>query len=107
MSSERESVLTDAKRNVTRLLVHEFGVSEIVAVGLAEEWVTAPIRDKFGGRSAYIHARQFPAEELRTRVLAEFTGDNRDELIAKYGISRSRLYQILQERPGEESPVFD
>lgn len=57
--------------------------------------ITAGLRRRLGGQEIYI-----PAEDKRLRdeqIRAEFNGRNREEVLRKFGISSSRLYQIINQ----------
>lgn len=53
--------------------------------------------EQCGGQSIYFPKRIlcFKLEERDRNIYREYNGTNRNEVCAKYGISKSRLYQII------------
>jgi Mor family transcriptional regulator len=53
--------------------------------------------EQCGGQSIYFPKRTlcFKLEERDWNIYREYNGTNRNEVCAKYGIARSRLYQII------------
>lgn len=68
------------------------GVTALIAEALVRGW-----RKRCGTQRIYIPAE--PRNESRdTQIRREFNGTNRVEVCRKYGISRARLYQIVNDR---------
>ena len=77
---------------VTLIVREEIGFNDNFADQIAEA-ITRGLRRRLGSQEIYI-----PAPDKRDRdeqIRAEFNGRNRDEVTKKFGISKSRLYQIV------------
>ncbi|WP_223879292.1 Mor transcription activator family protein [Chitinimonas arctica] len=84
----RVSLLYD----ITAILREDIGLTE----QLATPWALALVEGmckRMGGEKRYIPGVDRTARDLAIRQ--EFNGQNRDLVCKKYGISRSRLYQIV------------
>ena len=81
-------------RILTASLTRRFGLAEIVAAALADE-IALEIRNEAGGSDIYIPA---PSREARNaRIRAAFRGNNYDELVSRFGISRRQIERIVSE----------
>jgi len=82
----------------TAIVREEIGMNEGFASQIAEALVRG-LRRRFRGQNLgdYYLAEQSAAdrEERDAAIRAEFNGQNRAEVCQKYGISKSRLYQIV------------
>lgn len=77
---------------VAMIVREEIGFNDQFADQIAEA-ITRGLRRRLGSQEIYI-----PAPDKRDRdeqIRAEFNGRNRDEVTKKFGISKSRLYQIV------------
>jgi Mor family transcriptional regulator len=86
---------------ITKIVREEIGMNEHFASQIAEALMRG-LRRTLGGQEIYI-----PSQDLRRRDQAirdEFNGRNRDELCRRYGIGRTRLYEIVSR--GKEIPLF-
>lgn len=95
----------DADRSITLLYIitgalqHEMGMPEREAFQMAQgmlRWMAPQV----GGDVLYcpktLHTDRLARDEAIRR---EFNGRNREEVCARHGISKSRLYQIINEIP--------
>ena len=65
--------------------------------------IASRMADRWGGQTLYFpkgnwnggRSRWFQLAERDWKIFKEFDGTNRDAICQKYGISRSRLYQII------------
>ena len=55
--------------------------------------VVAEVAHQFGGQQIYFQLR---SPYIARMIVAQFTGDNVKELVARFHISRSAIYKILQ-----------
>lgn len=95
----------DADRSITLLYIitgalqHEMGIPEKDASRLAEgmlRWMAPQV----GGDVLYCPKTLASDRIARDEAIRrEFNGRNREEICAKHGISKSRLYQIVSEIP--------
>lgn len=77
---------------MTSIVQEEIGFHQLFADQIAQAIVTG-LRRRLGGQEIYIPAADKVARDERIR--AEFNGRNRDEICAREGISKARLYQIV------------
>ncbi len=77
---------------LTAIVAEEVGYNPRFADQIAQAIVTG-LRRRLGGQEIYIPAADKAARDERIR--AEFNGRNRDEICAREGISKTRLYQIV------------
>ena len=78
--------------DLVSILREEIGLVEIFAEQFAAA-IAAGLKRRLGGQEIYI-----PAEDKRSRdehIRAEFCGTNRESVMSKYGISKTRLYEIV------------
>lgn len=78
--------------DIASAICDEFGMEEGLASCLAEA-ITRGLRARVGGQDIYI-----PAPDKRERDAAirrEFNGRNLEFVCRRYGISKSRLYEIV------------
>lgn len=59
------------------------------------------LSDNFGGTSIYIpQRRELVKNKVYAAIYKEFDGSNLPELIQKYGVSKSTIYKIVQDKVG-------
>jgi Mor family transcriptional regulator len=83
---------TELLNEMSVIVREEIGFTDHFAEQIAAA-LTRGLRRRLGGQEIYI-----PAEDKSTRdesIRAEFNGRNRDQIMHKYGISKSRLYEIV------------
>jgi Mor family transcriptional regulator len=89
---EAEDAAVTLHGEITVILQEEIGFNEHFATQFAER-ILQGIRRRLGGQDLYIPAPDRTARDAAIR--REFNGRNRDEVCRKYGISRTRLYEIV------------
>lgn len=78
--------------DLVAIVQEEIGFTDHFAEQIAAA-ITRGLQRRLGGQDVYI-----PAEDKRdrdARIRQEFNGRNRDEIMKKYDISKSRLYEII------------
>lgn len=88
------------QNEITTILRERIGYHEQFAVPIAEAIVNG-LAARRGGDVLYVPTCSRKPRQLADRnaaIRAEFNGRNRKELCAKYGISKPRLYQIVNEK---------
>lgn len=59
------------------------------------------LADTFGGTSIYIpQRRELMKNKIYAAIYKEFDGSNLPELTKKYGVSKSTIYKIVQDKVG-------
>lgn len=59
------------------------------------------LADTFGGTSIYIpQRRELMKNKVYAAIYKEFDGSNLPELAQKYGVSKSTIYKIVQDKVG-------
>lgn len=81
---------------LTDIIRNRVGLREPYASDMAAD-VLAGMEELWGGGPRYFYAPDKTARDKSIR--AEFIGTNADALCKKWSISRSRLYQIVSQRP--------
>lgn len=84
--------LEGLRLQILRVIRERTGLHEQFALPIASEIIQAFWRDVAGER-VYVPVRD---PDLPRKVVAEFNGSNRDELLAKYDIDRATFYRYLQ-----------
>ena len=102
MTEKSQSAPDGASRNddaavsllyeMTTIVREEIGFNEIFAAQIAEALVRG-LRRRLGGDELYIPAQD--KAERDAAIRARFNGTNRDEVCRAFGISKSRLYEIV------------
>jgi len=96
--TKRDDAAVALQYEFTAIVREEIGMNEGFASQIAAAIVRG-MRRRFRGHCLgdYYLAEQSAAdrEERDAAIRAEFNGQNRDEVCQKYGISKSRLYQIV------------
>lgn len=88
------------QNEITTILRERIGYHEQFAVPIAAAIVNG-LAARRGGDVLYVPTcRRQPSQiaERNAAIRAEFNGRNRKELCAKYGISKPRLYQIVNDK---------
>lgn len=78
--------------DLVSIVREEIGFTDHFAEQIAAA-ITRGLQRKLGGQEIYV-----PAEDKRDRdehIRAEFNGRNREQIMKKYDISKSRLYEIV------------
>lgn len=83
------------RSDLMRIVRERIGVHEVFVARVAEE-ILQGLREQLGGREVYIPAPD--KAERDERIRAAFNGRNAREVCARYGVSRTRLYQIIAVR---------
>lgn len=100
---QAEDAVLQLEMDMAEILRNERGLHERDAFDMARCLVDG-MRQRYGGvqlgrRGLYIPA---PSKaERNAQICREFNGTNCDEVCRKYGIKRSRLYQIIKTRGGK------
>lgn len=82
---------------ITASIQEEVGMSEAFASQIAEA-ITRGIRRRLGGNHIYV-PKFNSTQEKRERdatIKREFNGQNRDELMRRYGLSKTQIYEIAK-----------
>jgi len=95
MTTEHEETFLQVLCDAARSISDTFGLTEAQATEMADA-IRRYMQERFGGERVYVHAMS--RRELKRRILVEFNGRNRNELCAKYGISRASFYRLAGER---------
>lgn len=60
------------------------------------------LADTFGGSSIYIpQTKELVKNKIYNNIYKEFDGSNLQELTQKYGVSKSTVYKIVQDKIGK------
>jgi hypothetical protein len=100
-----EDKLEGLRTQVVRMIREQTGLHEQFALPIAAKIIEVFFREVAGER-VYVPLRD---PDIAEKVIAEFNGKNRDDLLAKYGIDRATFYRYLKRgrlRPSL-SPVRD
>ena len=96
MSAKNEDAAVTLQYEMTAIVQEENGLNEHAASQLAEAIVRG-LRRRLGGDNLYI-----PVLSDRTQrdasIRHEFNGRNREDVCKKYGVSKTRLYEIVSKR---------
>ena len=95
MTTEHAETFLQVLCDATRAIGDSYGLTEAQATEMADA-LTRHIQQRFGGERVYVHAKR--QQDTKRRILVEFDGRNRDELCAKYGISRAWFYRLAGDR---------
>ncbi len=82
---------------VTAAIQEEVGMAEAFASQIAEA-ITRGLRRRLGGNHIYV-PKFNSTQEKRERdatIKREFNGQNRDELMRRYGLSKTQIYEIAK-----------
>lgn len=64
------------------------------------------LADEYGGTSIYIpQRRELEKNRIYNQIYREFDGSNMDQLIRRYGVSKSTIYKIVQDKLGRGGNV--
>ena len=90
--AEAEDSIVMLQYEMTTIVREEVGFTEQFASQIAEALVRG-LRRRLGAQYIYIAA---PSKaERNAAIRREFDGTNRESICRKYGISRTRLYEIV------------
>ena len=93
--ANQEDVFVDVLRELVITISNSAGITESQATDIAND-VLQQLRKRYGNQVVYISAKD-KAEKNR-QILADWNGNNIDQLVTRYKVSRRRIYQILNER---------
>ncbi|XXQ55627.1 Mor transcription activator family protein [Xenophilus aerolatus] len=89
---QTEDAAVQLEHDIIGIVREEIGMHEQLATMFAQALVRG-LRRRLGGRELYIPA---PSKEERNVAIARaFNGSNVDELTRRFGLSRTRVYEIL------------
>lgn len=94
VASLREDFISALRADIVRTLVQEAVGSERAAMRVASE-ILGAVQRRYGGEEVYVPRRMVDEQQ----ILAEWRGDNRDEICRKHRISRSAFYRLLARAP--------
>ena len=64
------------------------------------------LADVYGGTSIYIpQRRELVKNRIYNMIYKEFDGSNIEQLTRKYGVSKSTIYKIVQDKIGRAGPL--
>ncbi len=93
-AAQSEDLALQLEHEFIGIVRREIGMFEALAAPFAQALVRG-LREEHGGRSLWIPA---PDKSQRDAAIRrEFNGTNIKEIMAKFGLSRSRVYQIVGE----------
>lgn len=99
--AQTDDAVLQLEYDIVEIARQELGMHERQAYEMAQALVRG-LRKRYGGvrlghRGLYIPA---PSKAERdSQIRREYDGTNRDQVLRKHSISRSRLYQILSPKP--------
>ncbi|GKX57633.1 hypothetical protein SOASR030_37450 [Leminorella grimontii] len=81
------------------VLAHELARLDVSEAQLVAMKLAICISNYFGGRAVYLPTGEVLRAALRDyEIYAQFCGNNIDELIEKYGLTQSHIYDILRKQ---------
>lgn len=83
------------------ILREEIGMNESIG-GIFAAAMVRGLRRRLGGRELYIPAPD--RSERDATIRRDFNGGNVDELMRRHGLSRTRIYEIVGQRPARSAP---
>ena len=92
---QSEDAAVQLEHDITNIVREEIGMHEVMA-GMFAQALVRGLRRRLGGQELYIPAPDRSARDAAIR--REFTGSNVDELMRRYGLSRTRIYEIAGQR---------
>lgn len=64
------------------------------------------LADEYGGTSIYIpQRRELEKNRIYNQIYREFDGGNMDQLTRRYGVSKSTIYKIVQDKLGRAGNI--
>lgn len=90
-AAQAEDAAVQLERDFLAIVREEIGMHEGLAGVFARALVDG-LRRRLGGQELYIPAPD--RSERDAAIRREFCGSNIDELMKRYGLSRSRIYEI-------------
>jgi Mor family transcriptional regulator len=106
-AGQAEDAAVQLQHDMVAIVREEIGMHESIAALFADALVRG-LRRRMGGRELYIPAADRSARDAAIR--REFDGSNLKEVMARHGVSRTRVYEICgqnttrQPRIGVSSP---
>lgn len=97
-----EDKLEGLRTQVVRMIREQTGLHEQFALPIAAKIIETFFREVAGER-VYVPARA--AELTASKLASEFDGTNRDELMAKYEISRTTFYDYIKRARPKPKPA--
>lgn len=91
-AAQSEDAAIQLEHDFVEIIRSRIGLNEALATIHAQEIVRG-LRERRGGESLWIPASD--KTERDAAIRREFNGQNREEVMRRHGISRSRLYQIV------------
>lgn len=91
-----EDAAVQLEQDCVGIVQEEIGMHEQMATTFAQALVRE-LRRKFGSRELYIPPPN--RSERDTSIRRKFGGANLDELMRQHGLSRTRIYEIVGNRP--------
>lgn len=62
------------------------------------------LADTFGGSSIYVpQTKELIKNKIYNKIYQEFDGSNLQELTQKYGVSKSTVYKVVQDKIGKST----
>jgi Mor family transcriptional regulator len=93
---QSEDAAVQLEHDFTSIVREEIGMHEGMA-GVFAAALVRGLRRRLGGQDIYIPA---PDRSVRdASIRRDFNGSNVDELMRRHGLSRTRIYEIVGQRP--------
>ncbi|CAN7365097.1 hypothetical protein LJR118_002166 [Acidovorax sp. LjRoot118] len=106
-AAQAEDAAVQLERDFLAIVREDIGMNEGLA-GIFARALVDGLRRRMGGQDLYVPAPD--RSERDAAIRREFTGTNIDELMRKYGLSRTRIYEIAGARAprivGSKNPAF-
>lgn len=94
-AGQAEDAAVQLEQDFVGIVREEIGMHEQMATAFAQALVRG-LRRKLGGRELYIPSPN--RAERDATIRREFNGANLDQLMRRYGLSRTRIYEIVSRR---------
>lgn len=101
--AQADDTILQLQMDLIDILQSETGAPEPAATALARTLVTG-LRARYGGMRLGARGLYIPALDKVERdkaIRRDFNGTNAGEIMRRYRIGRSRLYQIIKKRPAQ------
>jgi len=92
---QAEDAAVQLEHDIIGIVREEIGMHEQLATAFAQALVRG-LRRRLGGQELYIPAPN--RTERDAAIRRDFNGSNLDQIMKRYGLSRSRIYEILGNR---------
>lgn len=96
-AGQAEDAALQLEEDLVLIMAEELGMHEREATPIAHALVTG-LRRRYGGRRLGrrdLYIPVLPKDQRDQNIRREFNGRNGEELMTRYGIKRSRFYQII------------